>query len=60
MCYPLNSATSVTIVASVSIVSEAMFAGGRFVESREAEIEIPQWSHVAFSAMLVTEPSRTR
>lgn len=30
----------------------AMFAGGRFVESREAEIEIPQWSHVAFSAML--------
>ena len=32
---------------------EAMFAGGRFAESREAEIEIPQWSHVAFSAMLV-------
>ena len=30
-----------------------MFAGGRFAESREAEIEIPQWSHVAFSAMLV-------
>eukprot|EP00913_Durusdinium_trenchii_P033791 g31632.t1 len=30
----------------------AMFAGGRFAESREAEIEIPQWSHVAFSAML--------
>ena len=34
-------------------IHEAMFAGGRFAESREAEIEIPQWSHVAFSAMLV-------
>lgn len=43
-----------------SNVSEAMFAGGRFVESREAEIEIPQWSHVAFSAMLVPEPRRSR
>eukprot|EP00439_Symbiodinium_sp_Y106_P042664 s2689_g5.t1 len=30
----------------------AMFAGGRFAESREAEIEIPQWSHTAFNAML--------
>ena len=47
------------VYRNVSTVSEAMFAGGRFVESREAEIEIPQWSHVAFSAMLVTEPSRT-
>ena len=36
---------------------EAMFAGGRFAESREAEIEIPQWSHTAFSAMLARGPS---
>lgn len=40
--------------------SEAMFAGGRFAESREAEIEIPQWSHVAFSAMLAGRPEEHR
>lgn len=30
----------------------AMFSGGRFAEATQAEIEIPEWSHVAFSAML--------
>jgi hypothetical protein len=30
----------------------AMFSGGRFVESKQSEIEIPDWSHVAFFAML--------
>jgi len=30
----------------------AMFSGGRFAESSQTEIEIPQWSHVAFLAML--------
>jgi len=30
----------------------AMFSGGRFAESNQAEIEIPQWSHVAFLVML--------
>jgi len=30
----------------------AMFSGGRFAESNQTEIEIPQWSHVAFLAML--------
>lgn len=30
----------------------AMFSGGRFAEANQTEIEIPQWSHVAFSAML--------
>merc|ERR1719412_3218090 len=29
-----------------------MFSGGRFAESSQAEIEIPQWSHTAFIAML--------
>jgi len=30
----------------------AMFSGGRFAESSQAEVEIPEWSHVAFKAML--------
>jgi len=30
----------------------AMFTGGRFAESSQNEIEIPQWSHTAFLAML--------
>mmetsp|Transcript_5359 Transcript_5359/g.16717 ORF Transcript_5359/g.16717 Transcript_5359/m.16717 type:complete len:526 (-) Transcript_5359:145-1722(-) len=30
----------------------AMFSGGRFAESSQTEIEIPQWSHAAFIAML--------
>jgi len=29
-----------------------MFSGGRFAESSQAEIEIPEWTHVAFLAML--------
>eukprot|EP00928_Gymnodinium_smaydae_P078349 TRINITY_DN6222_c0_g1_i1.p1 TRINITY_DN6222_c0_g1~~TRINITY_DN6222_c0_g1_i1.p1 ORF type:complete len:526 (+),score=114.64 TRINITY_DN6222_c0_g1_i1:260-1837(+) len=30
----------------------AMFTGGRFAESSQHEVEIPQWSHAAFMAML--------
>lgn len=30
----------------------AMFSGHRFAESTQTEIEIPEWSHVAFIAML--------
>merc|ERR1740133_404075 len=29
-----------------------MFSGGRFAESNPAEVEIPQWGHAAFLAML--------